>query len=149
MSTTFASRIIRHREQVTVINHAYDFDAIDENGHKTGSGYSFGSNEQGEIVIDPEYADVQRESLRIARELVAAGKMREVGHVSWPHSYWEPAEMRCDCGRTVVLDDGMTNQCGHCGAYYNGSGQALNPPEMWEPEDRYAVFGPQNAPDDD
>lgn len=51
-------------------------------------------------------------------------------------------EGTCDCGETVVLS-GFTNECPKCGAFYNGFGQRLAPPEEWDPEDRYACFGPQ------
>lgn len=50
---------------------------------------------------------------------------------------------RCDdCGGIVWLS-GFTNECGACGAFYNGFGQKLSPPEEWDPEDRYDSFGPQ------
>ena len=38
----------------------------------------------------------------------------------------------CECGKHIDLMDGMTNECDHCHRLYNGSGQALNPPHMWE-----------------
>lgn len=49
------------------------------------------------------------------------------------HDTREPAEGECTCGRTVVLDDPMTNECG-CGRFYNGSGQALAHPSQWGEE---------------
>ena len=53
----------------------------------------------------------------------------------------------CDCGRTVYLH-GFTNICPKCGAPYNHAGQRLAPVEEWDPEDRYACFGPQNSEGD-
>ena len=34
--------------------------------------------------------------------------------------------IKCErCGQDVELWDSLTNQCEHCGAYYNGFGQRL------------------------
>ena len=34
--------------------------------------------------------------------------------------------IKCErCGNKVWLIDSLTNQCEHCGAYYNGFGQRL------------------------
>ena len=41
---------------------------------------------------------------------------------------------KCNCGRSVKLDDPMTNQCDRCGAFYNGFGQRLSPPRFWGEE---------------
>lgn len=48
----------------------------------------------------------------------------------------------CDCGQRVYLHS-HTNFC-KCGRLYNGFGQELAPPEDWNPEDVYGIFGPQN-----
>jgi hypothetical protein len=47
----------------------------------------------------------------------------------------EPEIIICDnCGDNVVLDDSMTNRCGKCGQFYNGSGQRLSHPSQWGEE---------------
>jgi hypothetical protein len=135
---------IRRRERVEVVHHQYSFEAR----NYSGNGYSFDCTPEGAIVFNPEHEQTQRESLRIARINAAAGILREVGHVTWTSHYTEYAAIRCDCGAEVVLEDSMTNECDKCGQLYNGSAQRLAPPEQWDPEDRYAIFGPQNAPDD-
>ena len=45
----------------------------------------------------------------------------------------EPATGKCDCGEEITLHCNWygATQC-DCGQWYNASGQALNPPEMWE-----------------
>lgn len=53
---------------------------------------------------------------------------------------------RC-CNVEFALD-GMTNECEVCGRAYNWAGQELAPPEQWDPEDRYACFGPQHVRED-
>ena len=50
--------------------------------------------------------------------------------------------LTCDCGKLVYLHS-HTNFC-KCGRLYNGFGQELAPPEDWNPEDVYGIFGPQN-----
>ncbi len=40
--------------------------------------------------------------------------------------YWNPAVLRCDCGKEIVLDSN-TIPCPECGAYYNQWGQRLEP----------------------
>lgn len=65
-------------------------------------------------------------------------------HSPWGRNFME---LTCDCGGTFMLF-GFTNTCPKCGAQYNHAGQRLAPVEEWDPEDRYACFGPQNSEDD-
>lgn len=64
-----------------------------------------------------------------------------------------PASGECPaCGRTVVLDDPLFNEC-DCGRWYGGSGQSVRPPWMIEPGefddiDRLGYLGAMNARDD-
>jgi len=75
-------------------------------------------------------------------------------HKSWdcPICHSEDIEcemsLKCSCGQTVYLDDPLTNECNHCGKLYNGCGQELAPPEEWDPEDKYACFGPRVEKED-
>jgi hypothetical protein len=39
---------------------------------------------------------------------------------------------RCPCGARVDLSDPMDNECPRCRRWFNGSGQELVPPELWE-----------------
>ena len=39
----------------------------------------------------------------------------------------DPAEMKCDCGATIVLYDPMDNYCDNCDRCYNSSGQSVTP----------------------
>lgn len=109
-----------------------------------GSGYSFDCDAEGNLA---PLTEIQAESLRIAREGVAAGTYRAPYIAHYPHSYNEEAILKCDCGREVELYDSLTNEC-NCGRLYNGSGQSLAPVAQWEPEDVYAVYGPRNLPED-
>ena len=79
-------------------------------------------------------------------ETVEPLPVRECPHCRspWGRTY---AELTCDCGEAVLLT-GFTNTCPKCGAMYNHAGQRLAPVEEWDPEDRYACFGPQNSEDD-
>jgi hypothetical protein len=58
------------------------------------------------------------------------------------HSYMVSGSGRCSCGRTVDIDDAMTNSCS-CGRLYNGSGQELAHPSQWgeETDERYDDYG--------
>jgi hypothetical protein len=42
-------------------------------------------------------------------------------------------EIKCSCGKTLYLDDPMTNECS-CGRFYNGFGNALSHPRNWGEE---------------
>jgi hypothetical protein len=53
-----------------------------------------------------------------------------------------PAEGRCNCGKMVILDDPLDNQC-DCGRCYNSGGQEVTP--SWECDEQgnpYADFAP-------
>ena len=135
------AHIVSPRQYVEITEHSYHFDSLIH----PGSGYAFDATNTGEIVIT---SPTQQASLDNARAQVAAGTMRERGHVSWTRGYWEPAVLRCGCGQRVYLEDSLTNACERCGRLYNGSGQSLAPLSQWEPEDVYAAFGPRNASED-
>lgn len=48
---------------------------------------------------------------------------------------FDPPIGLCECGTEVELDDAMTNECPNCHALYNGSGQQLVDPSLWEEDD--------------
>ena len=135
MSLEFLTR----RERVTVTTYSRIFDRTD----CPGAGFAFDCDADGNLLplapaglanfdkcYDGTYPVVDR------------------GVHKYEHSYWQPASVRCDCGATIWLEDSMTNECERCGLLANGSGQRLAPVSQWSAEDRYAVFGPQNAPED-
>lgn len=122
-----------HRETVT--EHAYHFDSIEH----PGSGYSFDATPEGALLVK---TPLHGESLLTARRLVLEGKMREVGHRTYEHSYWVEATLRCDCGSDVILYDPLYNECERCHQGYNLSGQKLAPVAQWELEDQAALYGP-------
>jgi hypothetical protein len=45
----------------------------------------------------------------------------------------EPAVGKCDCGREIVIESVLTNEC-CCGALYNWNGDRLLPRSQWEEE---------------
>ena len=53
-----------------------------------------------------------------------------------------------DCCGFALICDRFTNECPICGKLYNFAGHELAPVEEWDPEDRYACFGPQNGDDE-
>lgn len=119
-------KIIKHRQHVTVTTYSLVFDYEGENGW----GFSFDCDRRGRV-----------KSLRPAGEknyqacLTGTVDGRPVvarGIESRSHSYAEPAEGRCCCGRVVVLDS-FTNEC-DCGRDYNMSGQLLAPRAQWGEE---------------
>lgn len=61
----------------------------------------------------------------------------ECGELMEGHRY-----LVCDCGEEDHYP-GFTNVCPRCKKLYNAFGQVLAPVEEWDPEDRYACFGPQ------
>ena len=48
------------------------------------------------------------------------------------------------CGMPVACT-GFTNICPECGKMYDHNGTELAPVDEWDPDDRYACFGPQNG----
>lgn len=52
---------------------------------------------------------------------------------TYPNAYVSPALALCPCGAEIELDGGFWGtSCESCGRTFNGSGQELNPPHMWE-----------------
>jgi hypothetical protein len=44
-------------------------------------------------------------------------------------------EIKCGCGKTVLIYDALTNECGGCGQLFNGFGQELSPRDEWQEND--------------
>lgn len=132
---------ITQRERVTVTTYSRVFDWADS----PGAGFAFDCDQSGHVNT----SELQEAGLaNLTKCLNGTYDVIDRGVQVYQHSYNEPASVRCDCYAQVWLEDAMYNQCGKCGQGINGSGQRLNPPAMWEAEDRYAVFGPRNQPED-
>ena len=54
--------------------------------------------------------------------------------------------VECECGDYVYLIN-HTNQC-ECGKLYNGFGEELADPSLWDPDDLYDLMGPQTTTED-
>lgn len=137
MSLEFIAR----RERVETTEYFREFDRLD----CPGAGFSFPSNAAGLVDL----AGLQAPA-RVSWDKCQDGTypVRDAGVRIERHSYWNPAVVRCECGRRIYLDDAMTNECERCGLLCNGSGQVLAPVAQWSDEDRYAVYGPQNVGED-
>jgi hypothetical protein len=105
-----------------------EFSLFFENPESKGSGYSFDSDEAGNVD-----AEKLNEVARANFERMLAG--------DWPRdvrrfeSHWrEPAVIECDCGTHLELYSSWANSCQRCGREYNGSGQLLAPRSQWGEE---------------
>lgn len=116
--------IISRGERVEVVSYSRSFRYVD----CPSAGRSFDCDEHG-TLLKPSQGEYYAEALRD----VAAGEMIDEGIETYEHGYWEPAVIKCTCGRELALADPMDNEC-HCGALYNGSGQSLRPRREWGEE---------------
>lgn len=110
---------------------------------KPNCGFGFPCDENGEVFIS------ELEELGLKNYLACInGKfphLKDRGAVRYEHSYWEPAILKCDCGRELQLDSCAIpdyNRC-ECGRGYNNSGQELAPPSQWGEEtgERFGANG--------
>jgi hypothetical protein len=123
-----AIKIIKERKHKEVVSYSRFF----EWRNTPGAGFSFNCDASGNLLPDPNRSDLGRRNY----EACMAGEFDVIDHgvQQQVHRYADPAIGKCHCGRKVVLDDAMTNEC-ECGRLYNWVGQELNPPHMWEEED--------------
>lgn len=119
---------VRLTERVWVekIVHNLYFNNYDKHGRFT-SGHVFPCDAEGN-VDESRLTDIAKKYLNNYRENGRKGDVRKQDE-----GYWEPATMRCDCGRIVSLGSSWANSC-ECGAEYNGSGQRLAPRSQWGEE---------------
>lgn len=102
------------------------------------SGFTFPCNRHGDLL------NLTPEAIANYERVTNDDRLKYLGIIQNDHSWVEPAIGICDsCGSDVVLISqycGATS-CDKCGAWYNLSGQRLNPPEQWQepidPEDYY------------
>lgn len=115
--------ITKRREFKEVISYEREFRYLDDNS----AGFSFTVDERGNVIT--EYPEARRNFEACLTGEVDGRKVRDLGigrrisHVSYP------AEGRCVCGSTVVLDGDV--EC-DCGRWYNAVGQELKHPSLWE-----------------
>ncbi len=116
-------KITKHSKIIECSDRRHNFD------RPNGSGFGFDCDAKGRVVLAN---DAQRASYAQAMRELADGTIADMGVVIHRWTYRQPAEGRCVCGRTVVLD-GFTCPC-DCGRDYNASGQMLAPREQWGEE---------------
>ena len=120
--------ITKNRAPKTSIRRTIEFDSrIYE-----GCGYSFDADEKWQPIFEAEPARKSWEYCMSHPEELEGPTRR-----TYEQKYTEPAEGKCSCGETVVLNDQYLGacQCPKCGQWYNLFGQALLDPEYWEDDE--------------
>lgn len=112
-----ALQITKARRVVEAEYYRHEFEFKDE----PGAGYSF------DVTVDGVPVKLEAPALENYR-LCQTGTVRgepviDFGIVRHEHSYVEPAEGKCVCGRIVVLEGDV--ECS-CGRWFNQFGQELN-----------------------
>jgi hypothetical protein len=133
---------IRHQaERVRVELWRLEFDYL----ASPGSGFSFDCDRNGRI----DYTKLCYEAQQNLDKCIHGEYPVDKGRiVDISYTYRQAAILECNCGEVIDLEDVLTNECPKCGRLYSGSGESLAPIEQWDPEDKYACFGPQNGPDE-
>lgn len=123
-----ALEIIKRGQRVMHEEFALRFDKV---GHP-GSGYSFPCDINGNFIEEQDNPHRKENFERVKND----PNYTFWGVQIYKHSYYEPGEGKCKCGRTVYLepDYGHGIDC-DCGRIYNMSGQELAPRSQWD--DRY------------
>lgn len=122
-------RIIKHAERVECVRYSRDFQW---KGSHSGHGFGFQCDEHGKIDL----AALKEKPAAFQNYLKCLFNHEEIqdkGTSCHEWSYIEPAEGKCSCGCTVILDS-FTNTCDNCGRDYNKSGQELAPRSQWGEE---------------
>lgn len=117
------SRIIKQREYLINCNYSLSY------VYRTdpGCGFEFDCDKDGNIhSMNP----VAQENYNKCKNGVLDVIFQGVQKREW--GYWEPGELKCDCGSIVILDCN-TNDC-DCYRSYNKSGQELAPMIQWGEE---------------
>jgi hypothetical protein len=120
-------QIIKHRKHVTVVSYFHSFDYEGTENH----GFAFDCNERGVVCLKSAASQANYEACLAG--FANGSKVVDRGIKRREHSYFESAEGRCSCGRTVALDSSWANTC-DCGREYNGSGQLLAARSQWGEE---------------
>lgn len=117
-------RILRQRTPRETTTYALFFSHL---GHHGTWGYGFGCDAQGNLLPLSEAATASLAHCRAHPEAFEAPFIQ-----TWQSRWSDPAQGRCECGRTVVLERDP-EEC-PCGRFYNLSGQALAHPSQWGEE---------------
>jgi len=124
-------QIINKREKVHVEQYSLVFNWRDQ----SGAGFSFPCTKDGKLLWN-EIPLTAIESLQAC--LKGQIDVVPVGVQDHSFEYWLDAVGRCStCGKDVLLENPFTNECGRCGALYNGFGQELAPRSQWDPRGDY------------
>ena len=120
-------KIIKQREMITSISYNLCFEVIKH----PGSGYTFSCDEHGRVDLEKlaEEKPAAFANYNMCLIRVKSGEVKCLGVIKNEHTYWEPAEGVCSCGKVVYLT-GFTNTC-ECGRDYNMSGQELAERSQW------------------
>jgi len=119
------AEILTRRHRVTVPSFAHSFDLLTDRTR----GLLIDCTQDGTILGD-SYATAEERHQQFS-EALNGDKYTYEGIKDFSHDYTESATLRCACGKIVVLNDPMDNEC-ECGQIYNGNGDALRPREEWE-----------------
>jgi hypothetical protein len=119
-------QLIRERQT----HHREEYSLNFDDNTLQGAGFSFPCDKDGNVLIERMHETGIR---NLERCRSGEYDVTPRGVVDYSYDYTEPAVGLCDsCERRVELSDPMTNECEHCGALYNGSGQGLAPRHQWE-----------------
>ena len=119
-------QIIQERRKVSNITYSLDFDY---RGRNDGSGFSFDCTKDGVCI---SHNDVVAENYQ--KCLNGTYDVIPQGIRTHEDTYMENAIGICEvCDREIELRSEYCGACEcECGQWYNLSGQALMPPELWE-----------------
>lgn len=121
-------RIISKAHTVFVTQYSYDYNWTTD----PQSGFSFPCTADGRILVEQlEQPAIDNLMKCWSGEFAVV----DVGVQNSSYSYLVSAIGRCECGKDVELSQ-FTNECS-CGRLYNGCGQQLVAPRLWEEEEDY------------
>ncbi len=162
------SSLIRTRQKVHVPSFSLDFQRRNDTH---GSGFGFPCTKEGKLLLNEIKgpglenlvsclaveldALVQTEEGKLLLDelkgLLGPDKFEQClaekydvtleGIVDYSYDFWEPAQVKCDCGALVDLTDSDYNTCDKCERLYGLYGTPYIPRHLWEepydPEDYY------------
>ena len=124
----YRDNIIKEREHIHIMEYSWEFGNPED---PISNGYSFPCDKFGNVL---EMEDCAWENLIkcIQQDGKYYDRILDKGILRRERWYWEPAVLKCHCGREVQLES-FTNTC-ECGSDYNTSGQQLAPRSQWGEE---------------
>lgn len=124
-------KIISERHIVTEQYNVIEFD------HKDGDGgYSFPTDENGNVKFDSKYKADRKKSYEFA--MISSDYLGPFYRTK-RHIFTENAKAICECGSDIELWNQYHGacKCERCGRWHNLFGQTLVNPEFWENEEQY------------